>query len=527
MRRRSFLTGLSAVGAGTIAAPALSQSRARTLKFVPQAALASVDPIWTTAAVTRNHGYMVFDSLYGLDASLTPQPQMAAGTLFEDGGTTVTVTLRDGLRFHDGEPVRAVDCVASLRRWMKRSAMGQKLETVTDDLLAIDDRRLRFRLKRPFPLILSALGAIGPQALIMPERLARTDPFQQVREVVGSGPFRFKADEFNSGALAVYERNPNYVPVASGTPQLTAGPKIAHFDRIEWQVIPDAATAAAALQSGEIDWFEQPPPELLEFFKRGRTITVERLDTYPQVSGFRFNQLSTPFNDRKIRQALLPAINQQDFMLAVVGDDRSLWQDRVGFFTPGSPSASTVGVEKLSPAGDIPRARELLKAAGYTDQPMRQLGATDLPGVSALSLVLEDLLRRVGMKNDMAMSDWGTVVQRRASREPLEKGGWSAFCTSFSWFEYVDPAVNIVLRGNGSSAFSGWPSMPEMETLRDKWFDASDDAARKTITDAMQSLAFEELPIIPLGAFFNVTAYRNNIVGRLQQLPTFWNMRRA
>jgi len=526
MQRRQFLAGMSALGVTSLACPALSQSRARTLKFVPHAALSSVDPIWTTAAVTRNHGYMVFDSLYGLDADLAPQPQMAEGALLENGGTTCTITLRSGLRFHDGEPVRAVDCVASLRRWMKRSAIGQKLESVTDELSAVDDLRIRFRLKRPFPLLLNALGAVGPQALIMPERLAKTDPFQQVREVVGSGPYRFKADEFNVGALSVYERNPDYSPTPAGKTELTAGPKIAHFDRVEWHVIPDASTAASALQSGEIDWFEQPPSDLLELFRRNQNLIVAPLDKYPQVGGARFNHLNPPFNNKQMRQALLPMISQQEFMLAVSGDERSLWQDKVGFFTPGSPYASAAGTEKLSPNGDVARTKELLKAAGYTDQPMKQLGATDLSSVSALSLVLEDVLRRAGMKNDIAMSDWGTVVQRRASREPLERGGWSVFCTSFAWFEYIDPAVNIVLRGNGPSAFFGWPAIPEMEILRDTWFEASDDAVRKQLAETMQKVAFEELPILPLGAFFQVTCHRNNLEGRLQQLPTFWNIRR-
>lgn len=526
MKRRSFLAGMSAVGLSSIARPALSQSRQRTLRFVPHAALASFDPIWTTAAVTRNHGYLVFDNLYGLDANLQPQPQMAEGALFENGGTDCTLTLRAGLKFHDGEPVRAQDCVASINRWMKRSPMGQKLEAVLNQLSAVDDRRLRFQLKRPFPLLLHALGAVGPQAAIMPERLAKTDPFQQVREVVGSGPFRFKADEFNMGALAVYERFADYVP-APGKTELTAGPKVAHFDRVEWRIIPDSSTSAAALQSGEIDWFEQPPPELLEIFKGDKNIKTEKLDSYPQVAGMRFNQLNPPFNDKAVRQALLPAISQEDFMLAVAGEDRSLWQAKAGFFTPGSPSASNIGLEAFGAKADYGRAKELLKKAGYTDQLMRQLGATDLASINALTLVLEDVFKQVGIKNDLAMSDWGTVVQRRASREPLDRGGWSVFCTTFGWFEFIDPAVNIVIRGNGNAGYFGWPRIPEMEKLRDSWFEASDDAGRKTISENMQKLAFEELPIIPLGAYYQVTSYRSDLTGRLPQLPTFWNLRRS
>jgi peptide/nickel transport system substrate-binding protein len=308
---------------------------------------------------------------------------------------------------------------------------------------------------------------------------------------------------------------------------VTAGPKVAHFDRVEWRIISDASTAANALRSGEVDWFEQPPSELIDMFRRDRNVKVGKLDRFPQVAGLRFNQLSTPFNNKQLRQALLPAINQEDFMLAVSGEDRSLWQTGVGFFTPGGSSASSVGTEVFTGPRSIDRAKQLMREAGYNGQPMRQLGATDHPTVSAVSLVAEDLFRRLGFNNDIAMSDWGTVTQRRASREPIDKGGWSVFQTTFGWFELLDPAVNITLRGNGTGAYFGWPTMPQMETLRDSWFDAPDDAARKAIAEDMQRLAFDELPFMPLGAFSIVTALRSNLQDRVETLPVFWNIKRG
>ena len=251
MRRRDFMAGTAAV----MAMPSISRAAgARVLKMVPQANLTSLDPIWTTVNITRNHGFMVYDTLYGLDANLDPQPQMAAGHQIEDDGRTVTITLRDGLAFHDGQKVLARDAVASLRRWMKRNPYGQKLEAATDELSALDDSRLRFRLKKPFPLLFTALASIGNAGFIMPERIAATDAFKQITETIGSGPFRFKPDEFNSGSLVVYERNAAYVPRPDGAPSLTSGPKRVFFDRVEWQIITDSATAAAALQQGEIDW---------------------------------------------------------------------------------------------------------------------------------------------------------------------------------------------------------------------------------------------------------------------------------
>jgi peptide/nickel transport system substrate-binding protein len=351
MDRRDLLRGGAAIGA-TAALPrfAIAQpAQNRVLKMVPQANLTSLDPIWTTANITRNHGYMVYDTLYGMDAEFSPQPQMAEGHVVEDGGRSVTITLRQGPKFHDGEPVRAADCVASLQRWMKRSPSGQKLEQFTEALEALDDRRLRFRLKSPFPQLIASLAQVSNSPpFIMPERLAKTDPFQQVRETIGSGPFKFVPREFNSGSLVVYERNPDYSPTPVGQPSLTAGPKIAHFDRVEWRIIVDAATAAAALQTGEIDWYEQPPPEIQELLKRSRNIRVEAIDPLPLIGIMRFNHLHAPFNDKKVRQALLPAISQTDFMSAIVGPDPSQYFANVGVFTPGTPLANDAGLAPLT-----------------------------------------------------------------------------------------------------------------------------------------------------------------------------------
>ncbi len=276
--RRGALAGAAALAMPSVARGQKNEGPRGVLRMVPQANLGSLDPIWSTANITRNHGFMIYDTLYGLTAGLQPAPQMATGHQVLDDGRRVEITLREGLAFHDGEPVRAVDAVASLRRWMARNPFGQKLATVLDELLPLDDRRLLFRLSRPFPLLLNALASTSTPAFIMPERVAATDPFRQIADTTGSGPFRFKRDEFNSGSLAVYERNPAYQP-ANGPASLTAGGKVAHFDRVEWRIIPDAATASAALQQGEIDWFEQPPPELQTLLRRSRNITVEAIDT--------------------------------------------------------------------------------------------------------------------------------------------------------------------------------------------------------------------------------------------------------
>lgn len=530
MLRRSLL----ASGAALAAAPSLPRfaiaqpAGNRLLKMVPQANLTSLDPIWTTANITRNHGYMVFDTLYGMDAQFNPQPQMAEGHVVEEGGRRVTITLRQGPRFHDGEPVRASDCVASLARWMKRSPMGQKLEEFLDALEADGDRRIVFRLKRPFPMLLTALAQVSNSPpFIMPERLARTDPFQQVREAIGSGPFRFVPREFNSGSLVVYERNPDYSPTPVGRPSMTAGPKIVNFDRVEWHIIVDAATASAALQTGEIDWYEQPPPEIQMLLRRNRNVTVEAIDPLPLTGILRPNHLHAPFNDKRVRQALMPAIVQSDFMAAINGPDPSLYMTGVGIFTPGTPLANDAGLAPLTGPRSIERARALLREAGYTNQPMRLIGPTDILAPSAMSQVGADLVRRLGMNADIVLTDWGTTLQRRNSREPVERGGWSMLFTAFSSFDFVDPAAHFPLRGNGTGAWPGWPTIPRLEELRDAWFVAPNLAAQQAIAREMQTVAMDEVPYIPVGSYLSITAHRRNLADRVAGLALFWGIRRT
>ncbi|MEI7713055.1 MAG: ABC transporter substrate-binding protein, partial [Rhodospirillales bacterium] len=188
MKRRIFLQTTAATGL-TLARPAIAQG-VKPLIFVPQGNLASLDPVWTTATVTRNYALMVFETLYGMDSKLNPKPQMAEGHTVEDNGKRWTVKLRDGLVFHDGAKVVAADCVASLKRWMKRDPAGQTIEERMDALEVKDDRTLVFRLKKPFSGLPAALSKTQPTPVMMPERLANTDPFKQVTEVIGSGPFR-------------------------------------------------------------------------------------------------------------------------------------------------------------------------------------------------------------------------------------------------------------------------------------------------------------------------------------------------
>jgi peptide/nickel transport system substrate-binding protein len=528
VRRRAFL----AATAGTLALPKVVRAASsKVLKFVPQADLAVLDPIVTTAGVARSHGYLVFDTLYGVTGpkdGFRPTPQMAAGHTVEDDGKTWRVTLRDGLVFHDGQKVLARDCVASIQRWGARDTFGQALMARTNELSAPDDRTIVFRLKRPFALIADALGKVTSNiCVIMPERLASTDPYKQVTEMVGSGPYRFKADERVQGSRFVYERFVGYQPRESGEVDWTAGPKVAHFERIEWHVIPDAATAAAALQSGEVDWWEIPTTDLLPVLQRSGKIRVAIIDPTGNLAILRPNHLYPPFDNPAVRRALLGAIDQSEFMTAMVGEDRSLWKTPCGFFAPLSPSASDSGIVVLSGKRDDNKVKRDLLSAGYKGEKVILMVPQDVPNQKAMSEVAADTMRRVGMNVDYQAVDWGTILQRRASKSPPNQGGWNAFCTRFWGSECVSPAAHTTLRSSGTQAWFGWPSSPRIEALREQWIDTPDPAAQHTLAAEIQKQAFEDVPYYPLGFYYSPTAYRADLTGIVNGGPFFWNIRRT
>ena len=303
VRRRSFL----ATAAMALATPSLvGAAQQRVLRFVPHADLAVLDPLWSNALVTRNHALLVFDTLFGQDDAMVARPQMLEGASVSDDGRGWTLRLREGLRFHDNEPVLARDCVASLRRWGRRDPFGQSLFAVTDELVAADDRTIVFRLGRPFPMLPDALGKTTAfLAPMMPARIADTDPGKPITEMVGSGPYRFVTGERMAGDRVVYERFDLYRPNPGGVAEFTAGPKVAHFDRVEWKIMPDPATASGALQNREVDWWEMPTPDMLPLLRRNRHIATSVLDTFGQIPTFRINHLHPPFNNPAIRRALL------------------------------------------------------------------------------------------------------------------------------------------------------------------------------------------------------------------------------
>ena len=529
MKRRQALAGLAASAAMSTRS-ALAQTavggKASTLVFVPTTNPPSWDPVWTTAQATRTLAMMIYETLYTRDIALNAHPHMVEGHLVEDGGKRWTMKLRPGLTFHDGEPVRARDCVASVKRWMVRDPIGASINARMDSLEATDDRTMVWRLRKPFPFLPNALAKTQPTCVIMPERLA-LDPFKQVAEAIGSGPFRWVGNEFVSGSRAVFAKFDKYVPRNEPVEYGKGGYHV-HVDRVEWRVIPDAATAAGALATGEVDWVEVPIPDLLAMLRKTQGVTVGRLDTHGVYPVLRPNFLHGPTANPAVRRAMLYAIDQTDEMTAVMADDRDGWRAPIGFFIPGTESATEAGMERLRNRPSADAIKAMLKEGGYNGERIAFMHPTDPPAYDVLCQVAESAFRKVGLNIDSQTTDWGTVTQRRNSKEPLEKGGWSVFPSGFPSVDFGNPVLATGLRTNGKDAWIGWPENPKLEALRDAWIDSSDPAEQKRVSDQIQLECLDFVPYIPLGQYIQSTAWRSNLTGLLRgPAPVFWNVRKG
>jgi peptide/nickel transport system substrate-binding protein len=533
MDRRTLLKTVA--GAGTLAigsrlcAPALAQgTAARTLRFVPQANLANFDPIWGTQYVVRNASAMVWDTLYGVDEQLKPQRQMVEAEEVSPDGLTWTFRLRPGLKFHDGEKVVAKDVVASLERWTARDLMGQMIRPIQQELTAVDDRTVKWVLKKPYPKMLLALGKIStPIAFIMPERIAKSDPFKQINEYIGSGPMRFVKGEWVPGAKAVFEKFADYQPRQEPGSWLAGGKRML-VDRVEWTVMPDPATAAAALQNGEVDWWENPISDLVPLLRKNRNVSVDIADPLGNIGSFRMNHLFPPFNDVRARRAVLMAMSQEDYMRAIVGDDDELWKPLPGFFTPGTPLYTEEGGEILKGPRNLDAAKKLLAESGYAGQPVTCLVAQDQPITKAQGDVTADLLKRLGMNVDFAAIDWGTVGARRAVKAAPGQGGWQMFHTWHAGADCINPAVAIGIRANGDKAWFGWPDSAEVETQVTAWFEAKSLDEEKAAIRRLNNAALDSVVYAPTGFFLGYQAWRKNVSGIVKgPLPFFWGVGKA
>ncbi|RVU14151.1 ABC transporter substrate-binding protein [Methylobacterium oryzihabitans] len=520
---RRFAVGLGAVGLLAAAiGPGTAQDNKKVLKVVMHSGLRITDPIITTAYIARNHGYMIYDTLFATDERFEIKPQMLKEYSVSDDKLTYTFTLRDGLKFHDGAPVTPEDCIASIQRWGKRDGMGQKLMEYTAALKAVDGKTFTLTLKQPYGLVLASLGKPSSNVpFVMPKRIAETPADKNVPEEIGSGPFRFVKAEFQPGLKAVYEKNPDYVP-RSEPPSWLAGGKVVKLDRVEWINIPDYQTAVNALVAGEIDYIEQPPHDFLAILKKSPGIVINNYNKLGFSGMVRMNWLNPPFDNPKIRQAVLMAVNQQDYLDAQIGDPDYM-TPCMALFICDTPNATDAGAP-MKP--DLAKAKQLLKEGGYDGRAIVIMQPTDLAIVAPLAPVTAQALRGIGMKVDLQSMDWQTLVGRRAKQDPVDQGGWNIFHTTWANADLLNPIANVGVNGKGKvGGWFGWAEDAEIETLRDAYARETDPAKQKEIAAAVQKRAYDMGFYYPTGQYAAPLAVRSNLTGILPgPAPVFWNI---
>ena len=517
----AFLVG----AALTAAAPASAQQT--VLRVVPHSNLAVLDPIWTTAYMSRNHGYMIYDTLFGTDEKGVIKPQMVESWTESPDHRLWTFKLRKGLEFHDGKPVTPDDVIASLQRWGKRDAMGSALFQFVQRMDSPAPDTFRIFLGEACGFMLEALGKPSSNVpFIMPKRVADTDPFKQIEDYVGSGPYIFKADEFKPGDKAVYLKNTKYVP-RSEAPSGTTGGKRVYVDRVEWNLaLRDTQAQVSALQKGEVDIIEALGFDHFETVKKDDTLQMPKYATYGLQYMARFNHLNKPFDNPKVREAAIAAFSQEAFLRAQVGV-KELYKPCGSMFICNTPYGSTAGSD-VQMKSNMKKAQDLLKASGYDGTPIVLMKPTDLASIQKLPDVGAQLLRQAGFKVDLQAMDWQTLVGRRAKKDPIDKGGWHMFMTAWQAFDVWSPIANPTTDTRGEkSTWFGWATDDKMVTLRNQFMRATDEAEKKKIADQMHARMYEIGTHVILGEFNQPMAARKNISGFfVTNGNIYWNLKK-
>jgi peptide/nickel transport system substrate-binding protein len=493
----------------------------KVLRVVPHADLKVLDPHTNTATITLMHGAMIYDTLFAWDSKLQPKPQMVESYQISPDRLVYTFTLRPGLKFHDGQPVTTRDVIPSIKRWMVRNTLGQTLAKFVEEIQSTDDKTFVIRLKEPFGFVEMALGAFD--AVIMREKDAATDPFKAITETIGSGPFRFVRSEWNPGAKVVYEKNPDYVPRAEPADGL-AGGKIVKLDRVEWTILPDPLTKSTALQQGEVDLIDSLPHDQIPILEHAPGVVLSRVLPIDSYGIIRPNHLFPPFDNPKARQALALAVDQREYASAAFGDQK-WWRECWSFFVCGSPNGTEAGSEGYR-RQDLARAKQLLAESGYKGEKIVLIGTAEIQSIAALGDVTADNLRKIGANVEVAVSDWGTMVARRAKKDPSAQGGWNLFHTTVGGTAMSSPLTNFAINSSCSGDnWFGWPCDAKTEELRNEYIRASDEAPSRAALEALHRHLWETLPDIPVGQYIQPTAWRSNVTGVLQaSLLVFWNI---
>ena len=516
---------LMAAGAMSLASPVAAQSN--VLRVVPHSNLAVLDPIWTTAYMSRNHGYMIYDTLFGTDENGKIKPQMVDTWSISQDNRLYTFKLRKGLEFHDGKPVTGDDVIASLQRWGKRDAMGSALMQFVSRMDSPAPDTFRIFLGEACGFVLDALSKPSSNVpFIMPKRIADTDAFKQIEEHIGSGPYTFKADEFKPGDKAVYLKNTKYVP-RSEPPSGTTGGKRVYVDRVEWNLaLRDSQAQVNALKKGEVDILEQLPFDFYETVRKDADLQVPKYANYGLQYMARFNHLNKPFDNPKVRQAVIAAFNQEAFLRAQVGV-KELYKPCGSMFMCGTPYGSIAGSD-IQMKSNMKKAQDLLKASGYDGTPIVIMKPTDLASIQKLPDVAAQLMRQAGFKVDLQAMDWQTLVGRAAKKDPIDKGGWHMFLTAWQAFDMWNPIANPTTDSRGEkSTWFGWASDDKLAELRNQFMRATDEAEKKKIAELMHARMYEIGTHAILGEYQQPMAATKNVSGFfITNGNLYWNLKK-
>ncbi len=525
MQRTLAAFAVAAACAATLATPVAQAETVLTV--VPHSNLSILDPIWTTAYMSRNHGYMIYDTLFGTDENSKIQPQMVDTWTVSADKKIYDFKLRAGLEWHDGAPVTGEDVVASLARWGKRDAMGGALMTFVDKIEAVGKDSFRISLKEPAGFVIEALGKPSSNVpFIMPKRVAETDPTKQITEYVGSGPYVFDKDQFKPGDKAVYTKFAKYKP-RKEKPSGTAGGKNVYVDKVVWNLaLRDYQSQVNALVNGEVDIVENVPFQHYATLVKDKNVDVRKTKIGLQYM-CRFNHLHPPFNNVKVRQAVLASFNQRPFLQAQVGV-KELYHSCASMFTCGTPYGVSTGSE-IQSKGNMKKAQALLKASGYDGTPVVIMKPTDLSSIDKLPEVAAQLMRQMGMKVDLQAMDWQTLVSRRAKKDAVKDGGWNMFCTAWVSPDIGNPVNNAALGARGAATpWFGWPEDAKLEELRKGFMRETDEKKKVAMAGAVQARAFEIATHAPVGEYVQPQAGRKSIKGWLTSglAHTYWNIKK-
>ncbi len=521
LRRALLATAFLAAGLGTAVAET-------TLRYVPHVDLASLDPVTASLDIVKEHGFLIYDTLYAFDENFKPQPQMVKEMTLSEDRKTYRFTLRDGLKWHDGQPVKAEDCIASLKRWMERDHAGALIKNSLVEMKVVDDSTFEIAFKEPFGLLPDLLSKVSARVpFMMPKRIAETDPFKDIQEYIGSGPYEFVREEWVPGNKIVYRKFKDYIP-RDEPPSGLAGGKVANLDRVEWLVIRDQQTALSSLMSGEVDVWENPSVDLLPVIQAVKDLKTEVINDVGVRAQLYFNHVIPPFDNPKARQAMFWLTDQTAYLQAINGNPE-FYRICASFFTCGTPMETDAGLEALK-GPDTEKAKALFKEAGWDfSKPIVILDPVDESIAHPATVVTVQAMRDIGLNVDVQAMDWATMLKRRTSKEPTDKGGWNMLHSFVGGQVSASLVGTLMFSGACENGLFGWACDPKLEELRTQWALADSLERRKEIATEFSREAAEIGLHVPLGQWTSYIAYSDKVGGflRTQDVPVFWNLTKA